>query len=519
MTERNPMILAAPLRQTLIAVAICLIAGLTGPKSMAASPVQGEDLRTPQSLDGSKNAGQRPLRQETGTEQAASDATEVSQQQRFEMLLREMDNLIPGEFAPESPEKKAVAQAITAFQNRDAQRVIEIFKGLEAANADFPPTNLMLAGLSYAIKDVDNGNILLERAAIQSPESPAVYTAFARIAIAERRATDANALLEKLERVLAASKLSQSAKDFYGLQLTDGQIDVAMQQRRYDEARTLLEQQRAATTETPKMLMIAAELEFRDKNLEKSLALLRKFKAGAPQASAPEAVIASWYEMTNDPEEANNWMVKAASLYPRDLKTQLAYANWAIDREEFNAATAAINKADAVDPTLPLTRNLKAKIAFANESFPIAEAHYEALTKQQPGNFDASNMYALTLIESGDPEKEKQALALANRNYRALPGNVIAQAALGYILLKTGDIENAKKALGQASRAQADSPELDFFFGSLLKEMNEKEQAVLAVKKAIDHEGFFLYRSAARRLLGELEGSELPKPGESGPAK
>jgi tetratricopeptide (TPR) repeat protein len=121
-------------------------------------------------------------------------------------------------------------------------------------------------------------------------------------------------------------------------------------------------------------------------------------------------------------------------------------------------------------------------------------------------------MYALCLIESEDASKRNQALEIANRNFGSLPENLVAQASLGYIRLRLGSVDQAKPALAKAAQSPGTCPEIDFFVASLLKAMNKNEEAKQALDGALKHEGLFLYRTAAKKMLDELSGSELPAP-------
>ena len=133
------------------------------------------------------------------------------------------------------------------------------------------------------------------------------------------------------------------------------------------------------------------------------------------------------------------------------------------------------------------------------------------MAKASSSNFDASNMHALTLIESKDEKKRQKALEVAIKNYQALPNNLVAQASLGYVQLRLGNLEQAKIALAKGAQSQRGvSPEIDFFVASVLKEMKEEEKARGVLEIALRHKGFFLYRTTAKNMLEQL-GGPLPK--------
>lgn len=466
------------------------------------------DYRPPQEIDNSQPGvpGADTTRQLPGS----VPTNQLATQQAFDVLVKELDNLVPGTFEEDSAQKKAIEDAVTAFQLRDANRLIEIFTAQEAADPDFPPSDVLLAALSYATQDPKSGRVLLERAGLNNPDDPAVFAAFTRLAINENRTFDALALLEKMAREISDAKLSDKSKNFYDLLYLDGMTDVAMRQQRYSDARSYLTKQRERIPKNPKVLMVSAELEFREGNLDKSMEFLETLRSVFSQTRAPETIMASWFQRTGKIDEARKWMNEAAVKYAGSPQVQLEVASWSVNDEDFPAASASIKKAEANGET-PLSKSLKAKIAFAAESYGVAEAHYQELYQSNPDNFDAANMYALSLIESSDQEKRKLALQIANRNFRSLPDNVVAQAALGYIQLRLGDLEQAKSALGRALQSKTASPEIRFFGAAALREMNQSENAQTVLKQALAHQGLFLYRSAAKKMLAELS-ADLPAP-------
>lgn len=489
---------------------------MVGPAFMQ-SPIFGQGLDgyiPPAKLDGSRAPKKTP--QEKGSQEAEKqvslglDSGDGQTTTLFDKLMTEMDNLIPGKLNEDPETKKVVETAIKEFQNRNAKQSVVLFDQLGKANADFPPTDLLLAALSYVVKDQNTGKLLLERAAGAHPDSIGIYSAFARLGIGEGRIADAHVHLEKMKRLLA-KPMSQKAKDFYDAQYLDGMIDVAMRQQRFDDARELLKVQFANLPDNPKVLMIAAELEFRNDKIEESLAYLNKLKSSYTKSRAPESILATWYQRMGKQTESDQWVLKAAEKYPGDERVQLEYASWALNKGDFPEATASIKKAEAASKESTFSKNLKAKIAFAQGSYIVASYHYEQLASSSSTNFDASNMHALSLIESKDEKKRQKALEIAIKNYQSLPNNLVAQASLGYIQLRLGNLEQAKVALAKGAKSQRGlSPEIDFFVASVLKAMKEDQKARGVLEIALRHKGFFLYRATAQKMLDEL-GGPLPK--------
>jgi tetratricopeptide (TPR) repeat protein len=471
----------------------------------------------PQEADGSRRTEQgiapsmapaaNNVAPQMGSEEAAG-------QQVFEVLVQELVNMIPRKLEADAEARKMIENVITAFQLREFNRASELLEELAKKDKNYPPADLLKAALSYAIRDAQNGFILLEKVAMEHPQYPGVYSAFARLALNENRISDSLAMFEKCARMIEDSDLDEEAKKYFEQQCLDGMIDVAMRQRRYDAARQYLERQVQSEPGDLKVLMSYAELEFHEKNLEKSLGYLETIKEEYPNARAPETIVAAWFEQQGDRENAAKWIRAAADKYPQDPQVLFEFASYLINIEDFPKASSVIGEAEKLSSETPFSRNLKARIAFCNMSYGIAEAHYRSLAEGQQNNFDPANMYVLSLIESKDEEKRKLAKDIATRTFRALPENVIALATLGYVHLKTGDLEQAKTIFGRLALSTGLSPEIDFFLAAYYNAIGEKDKAVGLLETNLKREGMFLYRKPAQQMVDEIKnGSDgLPEP-------
>ena len=436
-------------------------------------------------------------------------------QRMHNLLFKELSNTIPEAIANDEELKKALANAITAFQLQDFNRVMEIFNGEEERIENFPPADFLMAILSFTVRDNKTGLLLLERAAIKRPEYPGTYVWFSKLAIRQRRLTDALAILEKLERLIDQSEYDDVVKKYYHSSCVDGFVLVAMRQQRYEDARKFLELQRSMFPNSPRLIYISAELEFRENNIESSLNYLKQFRDLVPKSQSPELILANWYQKIRNADEYEKWLRTAAEKYQADAQTQFQYAILSFNQEDIETASSTIEKVENMTRETLATRNLKGKIAFFNGAYDVAESYFQIITEQQPKNFDAANLYALCLIESDDETKWGLAKEIATRNFRALPNNFVSQAALGYISFKMGDIEQAKTVLNNAAKTTLPIPEIDYYLALLAKETGDVDKAKSTIERTIKHKGIFLYRSKAQQLLKELGGTteEVIEPG------
>lgn len=459
----------------------------------------------------------------TGTDGNLADKKKrpPEQQRVFDLLFQELSNVVPVRLKAGSDRKKAVINAVEAFIARDMKRLEAILLAQSQSDATFPPPKLLLAVFSYAVKDTRTGFALLEHAAAEAPEYPGIYLAFARLALNQGRLSDALAMFEKSSRVSEESKLEEEARDFFMREALNGSIDVVMRQRRYSEARKKVQALRESYPDEPKIGLVVAELEFLEGNIDKSLEQLEALQRRFPASRVPELMLSAWFMRDNNKDEAVKWIQAAAKKYPARSPVQLEYATWLIQENQFQSARAIIIKAEKLDGETLDSRRLKARIAFAEQAYGVAEAHYQVISSQRTGDFDASNMWALSLVESDDETKQQKALEVALRNFRSSPRNLIAKAALGYIYLKNGQKEMAEDLLTQVARSSGSAPEINFFLACFLADKGLSEKARTTLEAALGHKSFFLYRAPAEQLLASLgegpdesEGlDELPDPG------
>jgi tetratricopeptide (TPR) repeat protein len=478
-----------------------------------------EDFRPPQVIDGSRAPeGAKATQDPPPTNPAASQVPDQKAQgeQVFEVLVQELMAMIPKKLDRDSEARKAIEGVVTAFQLREFKRAGELLDDIVTQNPGFPPADLLKATLSYAVRDAKNGLALLEKVATDHPRYPGVYAALARLALNEGRISDSLALFEKCARLIKDAELDDEGKKFFEQQCLDGMIDIAMRQRRFADARSFLERQITSLPEDPKVLMSFAELEFFEKNIDKSLDYLNKVKAKLPAARAGETIVAAWFDQQGDRENAAKWIKLAGEKYPQDPQVLLEYAAYLINIEDFPKASGLIGEAEKLSNESLFSRNLKARIAFCNMSYGISKIHYKVLAESQENNFDPANMYVLSLIESTNEEDRKLAQDVATRTFRSLPDNVIALATLGYVQLKVGDLEQAKTIFGKLAPNTGMSPEIDYFLASFYEATGEKDKATQLLETVVKREGMFLYRKPAKQLLEKIKkaSDSLPTPQE-----
>jgi tetratricopeptide (TPR) repeat protein len=471
--------------------------------------------------------GQPPAAGAAAAESGASEEEfkqKVAQRRQFyfDVLLQELDSMVPGEYEEGSKQKAELERAINAFLDSDIKTLNEILDQQAAFDPDFPPRHLLLASLSYRVRDAAQGRRLLEKSAVESPRYPGTYAAFARLALNEGRITDAGALLEKCARMVSESQVSDKVKTHFDKQYVAGMLKVAVAQKRFQDARALLDQQMILLPDNPKCYLTGAEIEFQAGNLEKSQAYLEKVKSMVPDARPFESVFARWFRDMGKTNEAEKWILAAAEQYPKDGASQMDYVNWRMGQGDLEAVRAALPQVESLTGETTAIRLLKGQLAFADEKMNEAESVLFKVIEETNGrNLEAVNLYALALAESSEPEKLKQAQKIAQQTLGRAPRSSIAKASLAYVLLKQGVTDQPQRLLLPVVRGERVSSEIAYFFGCLLNALGKQDAARQAFQSALEADELFLYRNKCQKLLDQLGGpiaSDSDAPVDSLPA-
>jgi uncharacterized membrane-anchored protein len=457
--------------------------------------------------------GEPAATQPTAAAEAQAQQIAKNRQKVIEVLKNEINNLLPGEPVADSPSQKSIAAGAEAFATGNLKQALVDLGKVHEADPSLPPAEIFAAGMCFTSKDLAVGNRLMEQAAIKFPQHPSVYAAYGRLAVSSNRNVDGLLHFEKLKSLLGQSQFSDAVAKHYQIAYLDGMADIALRQNRLEDARAFTNQHRELRPKYTKPIMILADIEFKEDNVQGSLKLLNELNALSPSARVPEAIISSWYSQRGDKENTASWIAKVATKYPDDAQAQIEYASWCISEEQFEQATQTIAKAESIAGENSLSKSLKGKIAFANQKYKVAAQLYQSLLPKS-NDPDFANMYALCLAESDDAEQKKIAGRIAAQNFKAKPNNLVALAALGYVLTKTDDSNPQIPAIFTriAQARGAMSPEMQFFVANYLVMVGDNTNATKLLDQCLAHDGLFLYRQQASQLKAKIANSELPTP-------
>lgn len=428
-------------------------------------------------------------------------------------LLSEIHDLTPGGIRGAGELETGCQAAVRAFIDGDANGALEQFDRLRQKHPQLPPAALLLAGLFYSVGNAQQGSRWLEDAANANPDLPTIYNAFARLAIAQGRKTDARVLLEKSQSVLSGGTWSPTETEFFTKMYHDCMADLMLLRSDYADARRYLELLLQADPAMGKAVMRLAQVDFRQKKFSEALQRLEEFRKLAPESRVPELMLASMHAEDGQESEAANWVQKAFERYPEDNNVVLEYVDWMVAHEDFAAALGAIQKNESRVGMLPAVLMFRGKIAFAQMQYSQAEEYFSRVRASEPTNVEVSTMLAISMAEQNDADKLNKALEIAKQNVQLQPQNPVTASVLGWVLFKQNNLAGAGEWLNRAAQGGRLPPESAYYIAKFLMQQGAREQALEFTNNALKTSGLFLYRQPAEALQKELNNSA---PGSSG---
>jgi Tfp pilus assembly protein PilF len=222
-----------------------------------------------------------------------------------------------------------------------------------------------------------------------------------------------------------------------------------------------------------------------------------------PALEAAEAVLGRLWSIKGDAKRAEEWFEKAAQKYPKDARVHRAFGGWLLDRGRIDAAKVHIDAALEIEPLSRESQGLKGLLARYQKDLTLAAKIFEAINRDEPGNFIASNNLALTLAEL--PDRRTRAVQLAEVNARQYPQSSEALATLGWAYFKAGRLDEAEQALSASAAGGQISSDTAYYYARLLNEKKKPAEARDLLKKALASDGAFVNRGEAAALLKELD--------------
>ncbi len=433
-------------------------------------------------------------------------------------LLNAVNTMIPGDITS-GELTKPLEEMIGDFLLGNIQDSLTKLQDMKKKHPQLPPPEILIAGMLFAAGNQQAGRLWMEKTAVDYPEYPSTYSGFARVAISEKRVTDAEALLEKAQRVIEAGSWSDEQQKLFRTELLDGLTDVAISRKKLEKAREYLLQLETMLPENSRVQLRLAQVEFDLENVDKSLEYLNQTRVLMPNLRVPEVIISDWLLRKQKTEESEKWITQAATAHPQDANVQLDFAKWLLRNERLPQSLETVKKAEQFGADPYVVRFLKGQIFFARRSYEVAEMHFQNLNQIRPGDGDAANMLCLCLIESKNTIKQSKALELATMNQRLFPRSPTAMATLGWIYYRLGRKAEAENAFKQLTSAKNLEPASAYFLANYLNDNGNPQGAMNLLTAALGKQNYFMFRNSAKELLEKIQKTIDQEANEAGDAR
>ena len=415
--------------------------------------------------------------------------------------------------ATAQPPAATDAKAKELFKAGKFDDALKELQALAKADPKLPPPRVTIADWFFQAGQGQPARLNLEAAAAEDPAHPSVYLLNGSFAFGEGRVTDT---------ILSCQTV---------LQLVDNPRWDAEQRRRFvREARTGLarsfevrgdwksarEHLTAILTDDPKngpaRQRLATTL-YRLGKPDEAFAELQKAYADDPASELPELRMAALSTDAKDTTRTEEWLKKAVANHPKSAAAVRTYAGWLLDAGNPDAAQQYLDQAVKLDPTAQETRAVQGIMARYRKNLPEAEKVFESLHRDYPNYPLAAWNLALALAESGDKEKQRRAVEVAEAEVRRNQKLAEGYAVLGWTYYKAGRLDDAEKALAPLIQVGVPSRDAAYFLARVLADKGRFEDAPKALKAAESAKGGYVYRTEAQALLSEVE-KKVPKKDE-----
>lgn len=375
-----------------------------------------------------------------------------------------------------------------------------------------PPPRVTIASYFFMAQQGQAARLALEAAVAEEPRHPEVYLLNASFAFGEGRITDAVLSCQTALTLAADPRWDPDQRKRF---VRESRLGLAAAFEKRGDWTAARDHYASVLSDEPKNGNVRQRFASVVFHLGRPDEALKEFQTAHrddPAVGLPELQMASLTAATQpEPAKTEDWLKKAVAAHPTDAKAPRMYAAWLLDTGNPEAAQLYLDAAVKLDPSGRETAALKGLMARHRKDYKAAETVFEGLVREYPAESPYGWNLALVLAETGDKEKQRRAIEIAENEARKNQKVPEAFAVLGWCYYKAGRIDEAERALSQvAQTGQMPSRDAAYFFGRLLADRQKWEDAQKVLKSAADAKGGYVYRADAQALLAEVE-KKVPK--------
>ena len=401
------------------------------------------------------------------------------------------------------------AKAKELFQAGKFDDALKELQALAKADSKLPPARVTLADWFFQAGQGQPARLNLEAAVAEDPTHPSVYLLNGSFAFGEGRITDCILSCQTVLQLLSNPRWDKAQRDRFE---REARIGLA----RSFEVRGDWKSAHEQLTEIPKddkqngpaRQRLATAL-FRLGKPDEAFIELKTAHDVDPASDLPELRMAAL-----DTANTEAWLKKAVANHSKSADAARTYAGWLLDAGRIDEAQKYLDLAVKLDPKKSReTRAVQGIMARYRKNPAEAEKVFESLNREYPNYPLAAWNLALALAESGDKEKQRRAVEVAEAEVRRNQKLAEGYAVLGWAYYKAGRLDDAEKALAPLVQVGVPSRDAAYFLARVLADKGRFEDALKALKAAESAKGGYVYRDEARALLAAVE-KKVPKKDE-----
>ncbi len=397
-----------------------------------------------------------------------------------------------------------VDKAMACYQRGEMAQCLDFLRLARRTNPDVLPAEVILAELYLRDNQVAPARDLLEQAAAAEPGCPQTYLLLAGLALAEGRATEAEAVFEKAHALAAAPGYPEAARKGFDAEACAGLATIAERRGDWSTAAARLGAWLELSPRDGQVRRRLARARFRQGKREKVQEELQQARKDDPTLDPPALSTARLYTEAGELKKAAEWVEYAARSAPQDLKAQLGAALWYLEQDQPERARGHAEAAAKLDPGSTPIKEARGLIAWHLRNYPEAERIFQEIVIEAPGNVAASALWALTLAEQPAESKHRRALQLAESLARIDPNSGTALTTLGWVYHRNGRPADAERALRAALASGTVSSEAPYYLARVLAERGREAEVGPLLKLCLGAPGRFAFRSEAREWLARV---------------
>jgi len=209
-------------------------------------------------------------------------------------------------------------------------------------------------------------------------------------------------------------------------------------------------------------------------------------------------------------DKAREWFEKALKAEPKNIKVQLAYADWLVGQGEVDKAQKMAEEAVNAKKDDHEVLRLRGLIARVQGDLGLAETIFRRIQNEAPGDVNAANQLALVLADQSDSSQRSRAVQLARVNAAQYGQSPEVVATLGYCLYRVGAVDRSLAGTPEGGSRRATVGRYGLLHGPVPERQGQLRGGKKFLKGALETTGLFVYRKEAQMLHDKLAAKKEP---------